>query len=211
MGTQLLAQETLNTVAQLGAVLVVALAAWGLAGRKRGGFFRFVGLLGPGVAGWRAAAIATLVFVPASLGLILVTDLREIASADNTVAGRFAEAGFSGDTLGAMLLVAVIKTAFAEEILFRGVIAKTLIRWFGFWPGAISHAALFGAVHGLVFAAPSGPDPTLIGVAAIVGLPTVGALASVYINERIAGGSILPGWLIHAIANAIAYPALAYF
>lgn len=210
MEYQILTQEAINTAAQLSVVLVIALVAWGLAGRKRGGYFRFAGLYGPGAAGWRAAAIATLVFVPASLGLFLFTDLKEIAAGENTVAGRFASAGFSGGTLAAMLLVALVKTAFAEEILFRGVIAKTLVRWFSFWPGAILHALIFGAVHGLVFLVPNGPDPTMAGVTAMVGVPTLGALASVYINERIAGGSILPGWLMHAVANAIAYPALAF-
>lgn len=210
MENQILTQEATNTAAQLAIVFVIAVVAWGLAGRKRGGLFRFVGLFGPGAAGWRAAAIAALVFVPATLGLFLFTNLKEIAAGENTVAGRFASAGISVETIGAMLLVALVKTALAEEILFRGVLAKSLIRWFSFWPGAILQALVFGAVHALVFIIPGGASYTHVAAAAIIGLPTLGALGSVYINERIAGGSILPGWLMHAVANAIAYPALAF-
>jgi len=206
----MLQQEAINTAVQLCVAMLAALVAWGLAGRRRGGFFRFVGLHSPGAAGWRAGALGALVFAPASIVLFMTPSLRAIASADNTVAGKIASEGFSPEIAAVILLIALVKTALAEEIVFRGIIAKTLIRWFSFWPGNILHALIFGAVHALVFIVPGGAPYSHIGAAAIVGLPALAAIVSVWINERRGGGSILPGWLMHATANALAYPALAF-
>lgn len=206
----MLAQEAVNTAAQLTAAILIAVFAWALAGRRRGGFFRFAGLYSPGASGWRAAALATVLFVPATVGLFLTPQLRALATGESTVAGAIARDGLSMQVIAVIALVALVKTALAEEIVFRGVIAKTLIRWFTFWPGAVLHAIVFGAVHGLIFIVPGGPTFSPFGAAAIMGLPALGALASVWINEKRAGGSILPGWLMHAVANAVAYPALAF-
>ena len=136
----MLAQEAVNTAFQLAVAFAIALFAWALAGSRRAGFFRFIGLYSPGAAGWRAGLVAAALLVPATIALFLMPELRELATADNTVAGAISREGFSTEIVAVIVIVALVKTALAEEIVFRGVIAKTLIRWFSFWPGAALHA-----------------------------------------------------------------------
>ena len=77
---------------------------------------------------------------------------------------------------------------------------KTLIRLWGFSFGNTIQALAFGVLHGLMF------GPTL-GWGVAVGLTlfagAVGWLFG-YINERLAGGSILPSWGLHALSNLLA-------
>ncbi|MEM9235012.1 MAG: CPBP family intramembrane glutamic endopeptidase, partial [Pseudomonadota bacterium] len=102
------------------------------------------------------------------------------------------------------------KTALSEEIFFRGLIAKRLINGFGFWTGNTLHALLFGGIHMLIFVVPGGPEFTPLLGATILFLPGLAGWLMAYANERLGNGSIGPGWLIHALGNAISYPILAF-
>jgi len=41
-------------------------------------------------------------------------------------------------------------------------------------------------------------------------VPAAGAYVSVYLNEKIAGGSIVPGWISHASANVLSYSIVGF-
>jgi uncharacterized protein len=203
-------QEALNATLQVGVVLIIALVLWAIFARKTESFPRFAGLIAPTTKAMLWTLGVAAILVPASLAIFMLPALRDMAAGGNTVAGQLSAQGFSADVVGQILIVALIKTALAEEILFRGLIAKRLIRWLGFGAGNTLHAALFGAVHLLIFIVPNGPkfDPVL--ALAIAGLPAVGGWIMAWLNERVGNGSIAPSWFLHALTNALAYPLLAF-
>jgi len=105
-----------------------------------------------------------------------------------------------------LAILALFKTALAEELLFRGLIGKRLIARLGFGIGNACQAALFGAVHLLVALSPLA---TAGLVAALVAFTAATGFINGWLNEKRGGGSILPGWAAHASANLIAYAAVA--
>ena len=206
----MLAQETLNTFVQLVVVLAIAGLAYGLAGKSRGRFTAFVGLVRPNRSSMLLALLSALILVPASLALFYFTPLKEIATAESTVTGALKSRGVSGEIILVILIVALFKTSLAEEILFRGLIAKRFIRWWGLGIGNTLHAALFASVHMVIFVAPGGPVFNPFLASAIFVIIGVGAWVQGWLNESKGNGSISPGWLIHAATNLISYPVLAF-
>lgn len=77
---------------------------------------------------------------------------------------------------------------------------------FDFPIAAIAQAILFGIVH---LAIALGQVDLITGIVIAV-YPMIPALMIAYLNERQAGGSILPGYLIHGTANTISGMILAY-
>jgi membrane protease YdiL (CAAX protease family) len=86
----------------------------------------------------------------------------------------------------------VLKTGFAEEFLFRGLIAGSLSRHLSIAWANVIQAVIFLAPHALVL---------LVDISLWPILPLVfaGALFAGWI--RIRSGSIVGPWLLHAIAN----------
>ena len=107
---------------------------------------------------------------------------------------------FSPSSIVLVIIIAILKTSLAEEILFRGFIAKRLIAWLGFLRGNLAQAAIFGVIHTALFATITTYIPFLI---LIFILPSAGAYVSAYLNEKIANGSIIPGWISHGLAKKL--------
>ncbi len=105
---------------------------------------------------------------------------------------QFVGLGLSASALALAFLYGVVQTAFAEELLFRGLIAGSLSRRLSFAWANITQALIFLAPHFLIlrFA------PELWGV-----LPAVFIGALVFGWLRIKSGSILGPWLMHAAGN----------
>jgi membrane protease YdiL (CAAX protease family) len=204
-------QELINTAVQLAIVLLVALVVWAIFGRKKSSFPAYVGLTAPTSKAMLWALCATLVLTPLSISAFYFTSLRELASGANTVAGDIRALGLSVETWATILVVAFLKTALSEEIFFRGLIAKRLINALGFGVGNSIHAAIFGAVHLLIFVVPGGPAWDWIAAGAFFGVSALGGWVSAWLNEKVGNGSILPSWLLHGVSNAAAYPILAFF
>ena len=101
-----------------------------------------------------------------------------------------------------MAIAALFKTAFAEELLFRGIIGKRLIAWKGFAVGNSLQALLFGLIHFSLLALASAS----LGLVLLVVMATsaLGFVAG-WLNESRGEGSILPGWSLHGSANLLAY------
>jgi membrane protease YdiL (CAAX protease family) len=94
--------------------------------------------------------------------------------------------------MSAALLYALVQTGFAEEFLFRGLIAGALSRRMSVLKANLIQSVIFLAPHlVLLFIMPK-QWPLLV-------LIFVGALYSGWI--RIRSGSILGSWLIHGGAN----------
>lgn len=175
------------------------------------GFATYLGLRKPDAKACGIALAVSLVVsgAPAILeGLGLWPELEALAqfkSSEYTTGNQLLATGATGaPLLLAALLKGVVQTALLEEIFFRGFLAKRLIAWLGSTWGNLAQA--------LVFAAPHAAMPFLIGVqepwllAAVFGVK-VGIMAWVmgYLNEQVGQGSIVPGWIIHGVGNAIAY------
>jgi membrane protease YdiL (CAAX protease family) len=206
-----MSQALINTIMQIGVVLIVAFVVWLIFGRKTASFPRYIGLTLPPARAMSAALAFALVFSALSMGLLFYFPLlKEMAAGPNTVAGAIREMGATPETYVVIAITAFLKTALAEEILFRGLIAKRLIAILGFWPGNAIHAAAFAAMHLLVFVAPGGPAFSWTLAGPMLALIFVTSTVMVWLNEKRAGGSIGPSWLIHAVGNAVAYPVLAF-
>ncbi|MEN0651508.1 MULTISPECIES: CPBP family intramembrane glutamic endopeptidase [Hyphobacterium] len=206
----MLTQEVVNAAIQVAIALVIALLVWLFWGRKRAGFFRYSGLILPTM---RSMGLALVIFALWSLVTAIIyfsPEFSDAASAGNTVAGMIRAQGFGTETVLLILIIAGVKTALSEEILFRGVLAKRLIGVFGFWVGNTIHALVFGGIHLLIFLVPGGPEFTPVLGAAFLLLPGTAGWLMALANEKLGNGSIAPGWLIHAMGNAISYPILAF-
>lgn len=109
--------------------------------------------------------------------------------------------GMGVKALPAVFVYAFFNTAFPEEILFRGFLLKRLKNKLGFWSANIIQSVLFGALHGGMFFFLVGTG----NVKTVTVTVFTGASAWImgYINEEKADGSILPGWIMHGIANTV--------
>lgn len=68
----------------------------------------------------------------------------------NSITGKLRTMEFGTNAIILLLIIGVFKTAFAEEILFRGFIAKRLISVFGFVKGNLFQAIIFGIIPRLL-------------------------------------------------------------
>jgi len=100
--------------------------------------------------------------------------------------------GLGQNAIAMALLYGVVKTGFAEELLFRGLIAGSLSRRLSLFWANIWQALIFLAPHLLILRI----MPELWPAIPIVFL---GSLFFGWV--RIKSGSILGSWLIHATAN----------
>jgi len=99
-----------------------------------------------------------------------------------------------------IILYAFVQTALSEEIFFRGFLAKRLVHKFGYRLGNLLQATLFGLTHVLMLITQNANLWTLIFVGIMTG--AIGYTLC-YIDEKLAGGSIFPSWIIHGLTNVV--------
>lgn len=187
----------------------VPFAAYLATRRRARGFRAYVGLYRPERRTlWYAAAVAA-VFTGVML-LIRAAHLDDLAAGPNTVPGRLRPLGSSATAFVALAPYAVVQTSLSEELLLRGFLAKRLAGALGFRTGNLLQAALFGALHLLLFAGPAGAAFTWARAAFIVASTGAAGWLLGAVNERRGNGSILPSWLAHAATNLTAYGVLAF-
>lgn len=199
-------QDLITAVLQVLVFSLIPFIWWLITARKEMNFFHWIGLKKPRIENPRNFILALVLYFAGSLVLfwLLKVFLAELAGNESVAANRFAGMGLSG--LAPALIYAFIQTGLAEEILFRGFLGKRLGNKFGFNAGNIIQALLFGLMHGVLFFAIVGPVKALI-IILITGFVgwTLG-----YINEKQAGGSIVPSWLLHGLSNLISALAVMF-
>lgn len=99
-----------------------------------------------------------------------------------------------------IILYSFVQTALSEEIFFRGFLAKRLIHKFDYRLGNIIQAILFGLTHVLMLLTQNVNLWTLIFVGIMTG---VIGYTLCYIDEKLAGGSIFPSWIVHGLTNVV--------
>ena len=182
-----------------GSIIQVAIFAfipfiwWLITARKKMNFFSWIGLKKIDKENRGKTAIWTVVVA----ALFLVLSIFILSSLKGVEMATSEFAGLGVKAIPTVLIYAICKTALAEEIVFRGFLLKRIANKFGFAAGNLVQAIIFGVMHGIMFF--SAVDPvkaTLITV-------FTGAIgwAMGFINEKKAGGSLIPGWTIHACAN----------
>lgn len=189
-----LLSSAISAFVQLGLILVLPLAWWALTARRSVGFAAWIGLRRPT---WSASRVQVAANVLAWVLVGVVSTALLQSMSGDVPAARFAGLGLAG--IVPVLLFAIVQTSLAEEIFFRGFLGKRLIARWGFARGNAVQAVVFGLLHVALFASFARPIQLLL----------IGALTGAngwivgWVNEKGAGGSILPGWALHASANLL--------
>ena len=138
-----------------------------------------------------------LLWITGTSVVFLIVALWVLYSVRNVETATSEFSGLGVKAIPAILIYACFNTAFPEEILFRGLLLKRIANKAGFAIGNMVQAVLFGFMHGVLFFTSVGIIKAFL-ITLFTGL--IGWFMG-FINEKKADGSILPGWLIHSIAN----------
>lgn len=198
----------LSVVLQLALFSLIPFVFYLIKRPKSTSFWQYIGLKSSNrKANVLSLALSLFLALPMLLLATTVPAFTEIMTDPHSVTGAIRQMGFGWGAVITIGLVAIIKTGLAEEIFFRGFLAKRLIALTNFWTGNGIQAIIFGAIHTVLFASISSNAffLTLIFI-----VPTLGALAKTYLNEKMADGSIIPGWMAHATGNLLAYSYVAF-
>lgn len=203
-----LINELLSSILQVAAFTLIPFVFFLFRKDRSVSFSAYIGLQKTTQVAIQFSVYTSLFFLLTGLVLIFVDEgIRSIVLSPTSVTGKI-RAIDSGVAVVVILLVALVKTSFSEEILFRGFLAKRLILAWGFPIGNMTQALIFGLVHIVLFRRlmDAGYWPLLF----IFLLSTVGGWFIGLIKERYGNGSILPGWLAHGLGNTISYSIIVF-
>ncbi len=185
--------QLFNSLIQIVLFSLLPLVWWLICAQKKENFFSWLGLKRVGVENKKGCVHATLIVVAAflvlSIGILWM--MRDV----ETATSQFTGMGIAA--LPAALVYALFNTALPEEILFRGFLLKRLSGKFGFGIANLVQSFLFGLLHGLLFFSVIGAMQALLVVLFTGGI----GWSMGYVNEKRAGGSIVPSVVIHGTAN----------
>jgi uncharacterized protein len=172
-------------------------------------FTKYIGLYSAPRNSILYAIVTSLLFLAGAFIFVLLDEgVRAAVFAPNSVTGKLRAMGFNGTSLTVLLIIALLKTSFSEEILFRGFIAKRLVHSIGFRQGNIIQAVIFGLIHLMLFWQLT--NTTVAPLLGILIFSTTAGWVVGYIKEKYAEGSIIPGWIAHGMGNAISYFLIAF-
>lgn len=187
--------QTLNAVIQVVLFALVPFFWWLITARKKESFWSWIGLKKIKTENRKnfvLLLLGSIVFCYA-LGELAIWLRGDLEAADSAYKGMGAGA------IPSILMYAFGQTALSEEILFRGFLMKRLQAKLGFAPAVIIQAVIFGAIHLLMV---WGHADLMAGIMIVV-YPMVVAVLLSWINEKKAGGSIYPSWIMHGVLNSV--------
>lgn len=201
--------ELFSSILQLIVFSLIPLSVYLIQNRKFAGFRQYIGLYGttrPAI-GW--SLLVALLFLAGGVGLAaLNADLLAVMHNPQTMTGKFREMGPGPTAYLLILLTAWIKTSLAEEIFFRGFLAKRLMNSLGYLRGNVLQAIIFGLVHLLLFWVLIPAEP--FALAFIFAFSTTAGFLIGWIKEKVGNGSIVPGWIAHGLGNTISYTIVGF-
>jgi len=198
-----LASELVSSVIQLLVFAFIPFVVY-VAGRKTvKGFLRDLGFHPAERRSWQLMWIALAAVCVIHPVHYLIPGIPEVMNSEASLNGKVRAAGFSVEMVLVVIVVSWIKTALAEEILFRGFLAKRLIRRWGFVAGNTVQAAVFGVIHGALLMLLSEIPIPLPALAAVVLFPAAAGYVLGWIKEKQGNGSILPGFVAHGLGNNV--------
>ncbi len=186
--------ELIAALANVILLFAIPLSAYAFIQRWRGNrdFSDIARRLGMTVGDWRylmlcSAVALVIVGVLVAFPPTFATDLDE-----RNAMRQFAGLGINATTVLMALIYGVVKTGFAEEFLFRGLIAGVLARRMSLiWANAVQ-AVIFLVPHLLILT-------VMPEMAWLLPVIFVGALFAGWV--RIKSGSFYGPWILHAAIN----------
>ncbi len=186
--------ELIAALANVILLFAIPLSAYAFIQRWRGNrdFSDIARRLGMTVGDWRylmlcSAVALVIVGVLVAFPPTFATDLDE-----RNAMRQFAGLGINATTVVMALIYGVVKTGFAEEFLFRGLIAGVLARRMSLiWANAVQ-AVIFLVPHLLILT-------VMPEMAWLLPVIFVGALFAGWV--RINSGSFYGPWILHAAIN----------
>lgn len=173
------------------------------------GFLNYIGLKkSTRKANLLAILVVILLVAPILILVFTNEEFKEIMTNPESVTGKIKQIGIGIEAIITILIAAILKTSLSEEIFFRGFLAKRLIAVTNFQIGNIIQAIVFGIIHTLLFMSIT---ENVLFLVIIFVFPTVGAYFKTYINEKLAEGSIIPGWIAHGTANLVSYSFIVFY
>lgn len=201
--------EIISAVLQIFVFTLIPFVVFLITRRTANGFFDYIGIKATTKKAVILAVSASLIFLAGGITLAFLSDeVREVLINPPSVTGKIREMGLRAAAVFTLIIIAWFKTSLAEEILFRGFIAKRLVNWLGFQLGNLLQALIFASLHALLFWALSKS-----GVSFLIFIFFLSGIAGYiieYINEKHGAGSIVPGWIAHALGNTISYFVIAF-
>ena len=187
--------KLMNGIMELLIVSIIPFITWLIWSRKKVGFFDWIGLKKVESQQKRRLLLTIL-------GISLLFLLFSIVVLSWFDSSQTATAAFSGKGMGALpaiMAYAILGTALPEEIFFRGFLLKRMQGKLGFLGANLVQSLLFGLIHALMFIQLTG----YLKAMAIMTFISLIAYIFGAINEKKAGGSILPSIFTHALANTV--------
>lgn len=184
--------QILNTIVQLTLLTLIPFVWYLFRHKKCSGFFQWIGLKRPTACD--GALLKFIVFMIVAFMAVFIGILYALKGVE-TATSQFAGMGIAG--LPSALIYAFLTTSLSEEIFFRGFLLKRLSNKFGFGIGNIIQSILFGLLHGAMFFSVI----SIVKVVLIIGFTGLIAWCMGYTNEKKGGGSIVPSWIVHGMAN----------
>jgi len=201
--------EIISTVLQIVVFTLIPFIFFLLRKDKNENFLRYIGLYKPTAKSLIYVVFVSLIFLIAAIGLTFMDgSIKEVLFSPHTVTGKLRLMGLSAISVTILLIIALFKTSFAEEILFRGFIAKRLISKFGFRIGNVVQSAIFGVLHLLLFSLLI--KTTFAALTFIFVFSSLAGWIIGFIKEKYANGSIIPGWVAHGLGNTLSYFIIAF-
>lgn len=176
---------------------------------KETGFMEYIGFVKTTRKAVYLSIATSLLFLSGALVLVIFNEgIREIMIRPPSITGKLREMGLQPSSLLILIIISCFKTSLAEEILFRGFIAKRLFSWLGYLWGNILQSFIFALVHLILFWALTKAD--LAFLLFIFVFSGVAGYVIGYIKEKVGNGSIIPGWIAHGIGNTLSYFIIAF-
>ncbi len=197
-----------KSLVQAGVILLLATLIWGLyrgvarlRRRQAEGWSVWLGLTRP--PSWRLGLTLFAVFL--AVGALFSLSSHSLVPGHDAVIRESPAFKIANLPLASLILAApayaFVMTGFSEELLFRGLLAKRLIRWLGVGAGNLVQAALFGLMHvAVVYAVVPEPGIGLVAFAALGSAAIGWVLGWAMVRD---GGSIFAPWLAHSAANLV--------
>jgi len=180
--------------------------------RTREGFLGYLGFFKPPAFGLKMGIMSAPLLIILGFSSALWPEFREIMISSGPVLGEFKNSGSGIIVVISIFLAAVFKIALAEEVLFRGFLARELINRLGFASGNAIQAFLFGISHVLWFHfSPGEMEISSLFLSAIfIGNCLVGYILG-YLQVLAGRGSIIPNWISRSLTNLIAFLILIFY
>jgi membrane protease YdiL (CAAX protease family) len=141
---------------------------------------------------WRYLALSVALALVGAGIVVIWSPPLEMLTREGSAQRQFVGLGFTAPAITRALLYGAVQTAFAEELLFRGLIAGSLSRRLSVAWANILQACIFLLPHFLLLL-------VMREMWRILPLVFIGALSFGWI--RIKSGSILGPWIMHACGN----------